>query len=80
MGAVVDNWPGGSAPLQPCRHCWAGWIAVPARYARVAQFGVRQPCCRTSRTHDPARGIPLPILVTRVLNVLVPIIESVRHA
>ena len=40
----------------------AGWIAVPAHHTHVAQFGVRQPCCRASRTHDPARGTPLPIL------------------
>ncbi len=33
----------------------AGWIAVPARHARVVQFGVRQPCCRASRAHDLAR-------------------------
>jgi len=66
-----------AAPAVPAR---AGWIAVPAWHSRVAQFGVRQPCCRSSRTHDPARGIPFPILVTAVLNVLIPIIESVRHA
>ncbi|GIV91494.1 MAG: hypothetical protein KatS3mg056_0203 [Chloroflexus sp.] len=58
----------------------AEWVALHAHHARVARCGVRQPCCRASRTHDPARGIPLPILVTRVLNVLVPIIESIRHA
>ena len=102
-----------TAPAVPAR---AGWIAVPARYARVVRCGVRQPCCRASRacdhvevaavtpqlcaqwdhvsgsiplpttitrgatfgvqqpccrascTHDPARGIPLPILVTGVLE------------
>jgi hypothetical protein len=57
----------------------AEWIALRAHHARVAQFGVRQPCCRASRTFDPARGTPFPILVTGVLDVLVPIIESVRH-
>ena len=114
-----------AAPAVPAR---AGWVAVPARHARVAQFGVRQPCCRASRARDhtklaavtpqlcaqwdhvsgsiplpttmtrgatfsvrqpccrasrardSARGIPFPILVTRLLNVLVPISESVRHA
>ena len=30
----------------------AGWLAVPARHARVARCGVRQPCCRASRTCD----------------------------
>jgi len=41
---------------------------------------VRQPCCRASRAHHPARGIPFPILVTGMLNVIELIIESVRHA
>ncbi len=41
--------------------------------------GVRQHGCRSSRTHDPARGTLLPILVTEVLDVLVTIIKSVRH-
>ncbi|MGQ9529568.1 MAG: hypothetical protein ACUVUA_17770, partial [Chloroflexus sp.] len=41
---------------------------------------MRQPCCRASRAHDLARGILFPILVTGMLNVLVPLIESVRHA
>jgi hypothetical protein len=50
-----------AAPAVPA--C-AGWIAVPARHARVARCGVRQPCCRSSRAHDPARGPLLPILVT----------------
>ena len=45
----------------------AGWIAVAARHARVAQFGVRQPCCRASRAHDPARGIPLTLRVAKIL-------------
>ncbi len=66
-----------AAPAVPAR---AGWIAVPARYVRVVRCGVRQPYCRASRAHDPARGIPFPILVTEVLDVLVPIIELVRHA
>ncbi|HBW69134.1 MAG TPA: hypothetical protein DEF43_18695 [Chloroflexus aurantiacus] len=30
---------------------------------------MRQPCCRAGRAHYLARGIPLPILVTGVLNV-----------
>ncbi|MGQ9876444.1 MAG: hypothetical protein ACUVSL_14435, partial [Chloroflexus sp.] len=57
----------------------AGWVALRTHHGRGAGFGVRQPRCRTSRAHDPARGIPFPILVTGVLNVLVPIIESVGH-
>ncbi|GIV87334.1 MAG: hypothetical protein KatS3mg054_1363 [Chloroflexus sp.] len=56
-----------------------GQGALPARHARVATFGVRQPCCRSSRTHDPVRGTPLTRLVTRILDVLVTIIESVRN-
>jgi hypothetical protein len=66
-----------AAPAVPAR---AGLIALPARHARVAQFGVRQPCCRASRALDPARGILLPILVTGVLDGIVPTIASVRHA
>ncbi|HBW69001.1 MAG TPA: hypothetical protein DEF43_17990, partial [Chloroflexus aurantiacus] len=31
------------------------------------------------RAHDPARGTPIHLQVTEVLDVLVPIIESVRH-
>ncbi|RMG52039.1 MAG: hypothetical protein D6716_04525 [Chloroflexi bacterium] len=37
---------------------------MSARYARVATFGVRQPCCRSSRAHDPAHGTPLTLPVT----------------
>ncbi len=55
-------------------------IALPAHHARVAQFGVRQPCCRASRAHDPARGIPLTLRGTRIMWVLVTIIASVRNA
>jgi len=58
----------------------AEWVALHAHHVRVAQFGVRQPCCGASRAHDPARGIPLPILVTGMLDGIVPIIASVRHA
>ena len=47
-----------------------GLIALPARRACVAMFGVRQPCCRASRTHDPARGLPLTRLVMRMQWVL----------
>jgi hypothetical protein len=50
-----------AAPAVPTR---AEWVVLRAHYARVAQFGVRQPCCRASRAHDLARGIPFPILVT----------------
>ncbi len=56
-----------------------GKIALRAHHARVAGFGVRQPCCHASRTHDPARVTPFSILVTGMLNVLVSIIESVRN-
>ncbi|WP_287157115.1 hypothetical protein, partial [Chloroflexus sp.] len=62
-----------AAPAVPAR---AGWIAVAARHARVAQCGVRHPCCRTSRTYDPVRGIPFSILVTEILDVLVTIREA----
>ncbi len=65
-----------AAPAVPAR---AGWIAVPARHARVARFGVRQPCCRANRTHDPARSTPFPILVTRVQDMPVSITESVKN-
>ena len=58
----------------------AEWAALHAHHVRVAQFGVRQLCCRASCAHDPARGVLLPILVTGVLNALVPLIASVRHA
>ncbi len=44
-------------------HRGAGWLAFPARYARVARYGVRQPCCRARRTPDPARGTLLIRLV-----------------
>ncbi|WP_162015842.1 hypothetical protein [Chloroflexus aurantiacus] len=54
-------------------------IPLPTTITRGATFGVRQPCCRASRAYDPVRGPPLPILVTEVLDVLVPISESVRH-
>ncbi len=57
----------------------AGWVAFPARYARIAGFGVRQHGCRNSRAHDPARGTPLTLLVAGMLDVLVTIIESVRN-
>ncbi|HBW69185.1 MAG TPA: hypothetical protein DEF43_18955 [Chloroflexus aurantiacus] len=65
-----------AASVAPSR---AGWVAFPARYACVAGFGVRQPCCRSSRAHDPARGTPLTLLVTGMLDVLVMTIESVRN-
>jgi len=67
-----------SAPLQPGQHVLDGLPYAPIM--RVSQgFGVRQPCCRASHAHNPARSPPLPILVTGVLDVLVPIIEAVRH-
>ncbi len=45
-----------------------GLVGLPARHARVAQCGVRQPCCSSSRAHDPARGTPLTPLVTGILG------------
>jgi len=57
-------------PLHP------GLVALPARHARVANFGVRQPCCRSSRAHDPARGTLLTLLVVEMRCVLVTFIES----
>ncbi|WP_322823177.1 hypothetical protein [Chloroflexus sp.] len=53
-------------------------VALPARHARDAAFGVRQLGCRTSHTHNPARGTSLPLLVTAMLWVIVTFIESVR--
>ncbi|GIV91768.1 MAG: hypothetical protein KatS3mg056_0477 [Chloroflexus sp.] len=58
----------------------ARWVALPACHTRVATFGLQQLRCRASRAYDPARVPPLPILVTGMLDVLVSIIESVRHA
>jgi hypothetical protein len=78
IAAVVGDWPDGSAQLQPGQHVLNGLPYAPIM--RVSQgFGVRQPCCRASRAHYPVRGTSLPILVTGVLDVLVPIIEAVRH-
>jgi hypothetical protein len=79
IGAVVGDWPGDNAQLQHVI-ARAGWVALRAHRVRVAGFGVRQPCCRAGRTHDPARVTPFPILVTEKLDVIVSIIESVRHA
>ncbi|GIV86526.1 MAG: hypothetical protein KatS3mg054_0555 [Chloroflexus sp.] len=55
----------GGGPVVPRR---AEWVALPVRYARVATFGVRQPCCRSSRAHNPARGTPLTFLVAGMLK------------
>ncbi len=63
----------------PAVRSHTGWVALRARHVRVAGFGVRQPCCRASRAHEPARGTPFPILVTEILDVLVSIIESVSN-
>ncbi len=40
-----------------------GWVAVSARYARVARFGVRQPRCRASRAcdHERVAAVTLPL-------------------
>jgi len=56
-----------------------GLIALPARHARVATFGVRQPCCRISHAHDPELVVLLTPLVTRMLYVLLTIRESVNN-
>ncbi|ABY36234.1 MAG TPA: hypothetical protein DEF43_17920 [Chloroflexus aurantiacus] len=65
-----------AAPVVSSR---AELVALPARYACVVAFGVRQPCCRNSRAHDPARGTSLTLLVTEMLDVLVTIIETVKN-
>ncbi|RMG47765.1 MAG: hypothetical protein D6716_14980 [Chloroflexi bacterium] len=57
----------------------AGWVALRTHHVRVARYGVRQPCCRSSRAHDPARGTPSTTLVTGMFCVLVTIIGSVRN-
>jgi hypothetical protein len=57
----------------------AGLVALPAHHARVAKFGVRQPCCRASRACDLARVRSLTRLVTRMPGVLVTIMESVGN-
>lgn len=54
------------------------WMGCLARHhARVATFGVRQPRCRSSRAHDPARGTPLTLPVTRMLYVIITFVASV---
>ncbi len=58
-------------------HQLTALITLPAHHPRVAKFGVRQPCCRASRAHDPARGTSLTRLETRMLGVPVTITESV---
>ncbi len=78
IDAVVGDWPGGSAQLQPCQHVLKGLPYAPIM--RVSQgFGVRQPCCRASHAHDSVRVTLFPILVTEKLDVIVSIMESVRH-
>ncbi|WP_448336675.1 hypothetical protein, partial [Chloroflexus aurantiacus] len=57
----------------------AGLVVLLAYHPGVASFGVRQPCCRASRAHDPARVTSLTRLVTRVPGVLVTIMESVGN-
>ncbi|WP_162015823.1 hypothetical protein [Chloroflexus aurantiacus] len=41
---------------------------MPTTITRGAQFGVRQPCCRASRAHDPARGGAVPRMVIARTN------------
>ncbi|MEJ5343896.1 MAG: hypothetical protein WHS83_03185 [Chloroflexus sp.] len=57
----------------------AALVALLAHHPRGASFGVRQPCCRTSRAHDLARVTSLTRLVTRMPGVLVTIMESVGN-
>jgi|UPI0000458E82 hypothetical protein len=54
-------------------------VALSARHARVAAFGVRQHGYRSSRARCPARGTPLPPLVTGMLDVLVTIMGLVSN-
>ncbi len=61
------------------RRAWCWYHSLTRQPYMCSPFGVRQPCCRASRAHDPVRGIPFPILVTEKLDVFVSIIESVRH-
>jgi hypothetical protein len=42
----------------------AGLVALLTHHPRVATFGVRQPCCCASRTHDLARVRSLTLPVT----------------
>jgi hypothetical protein len=55
----------------------SAWILFPARITCGESFGVRQPRCRSSRTHGPARGLLLTRLVTGMPGMLVTSIESV---
>ncbi|GIV86833.1 MAG: hypothetical protein KatS3mg054_0862 [Chloroflexus sp.] len=43
-----------------------GLVALPARHARVATFGVRQPCCRTSRASCQVRITLLTLPAARI--------------
>ncbi|WP_448338512.1 hypothetical protein [Chloroflexus aurantiacus] len=54
----------------------AEWVDLSARNARDAEFGVRQPCCRSSRPHDPMRVRPVTLPVTVMLWVIVMIVEA----
>ncbi len=73
----------------PALACWwsaalvvpvrAGLVVSSARYVRVVVFGGQQRSRRSSRTHDPARGTPFTLLVTRMLDVFVTIIVSARN-
>ncbi len=51
MDAVVGDWPGGSAPLQPCQHCWMNCrtrsLSACRRVWRAAAMLPRQPCLRS---------------------------------
>jgi len=52
-----------------------GLAALPARHARVALFGVRQPRCRSSRAHDQAWVTPFTLPVAGMLCDLVAIMH-----
>ena len=55
-----------AAPAVPTR---AEWVVLRAHYARVAQFGVRQPCCRASRACDHGRVAAVAVRATGTTGV-----------
>ncbi len=64
-----------TAPVVPT---YTGLIVLPTCHTRVAPFGVRQPCVRSNRAHDPAMAT-LNRQVTRMLWVLITFIASVSN-